>query len=190
MSRYGIVYDANKCIGCQACNVACRAENKVPDGVSRLQVWLEGPQGDYPQLVMNFHRQSCVMCDNPPCVAVCPTGASYINADKLVEINVDKCVGCKYCITACPYQARFINPATGAASKCTFCYDNRVSKGEKPACVANCVTGALTFGDLDDPQSAVRRVLTANRAVAPKAYLGTKPKVLTIPNRRGGEEIG
>ncbi|SDF68254.1 4Fe-4S dicluster domain-containing protein [Sporolituus thermophilus] len=185
--RYGLVYDSNKCIGCQSCSVACRAENKVPDGVSRLQVWIEGPKGRFPNLVMDFHRQSCVMCDNAPCVSVCPTGASYTNKDGVNLVDEKKCVGCKYCVTACPYQARFINPKTGAADKCTFCYTNRTAKGQKPACVAVCPTGALTFGDLNDPQSEVRAALSKNYIVKPKQHLGTRPKVTTIPNWRGGE---
>lgn len=186
--RYGILYDSNRCIGCQSCSVACRAENDVPDGVYRLQVWIEGPKGTYPDLTMDFHRQSCVMCDNPPCVPVCPTGASYINKDKVTLVDSDKCVGCKYCVTACPYQARFINPVSGAADKCTFCYENRVLKGQNPACVASCPVSALTFGDLNDPKSEIRIALHGQYAEKPKEYLGTDPKLVTIPNRRGGGE--
>lgn len=186
--RYGMVYDSNKCIGCQACSIACRAENKVPDGVSRLQVWIEGPKGKFPALAMDFHRQSCVMCDNAPCVSVCPTGASHINKDGVNMIDTKKCVGCKYCVVACPYQARFINPVTGAADKCTFCYETRVSKGQKPACVSNCPTSALTFGDLDDAKSDIRTVLGAQYTVKPKEHLGTRPKLATVPNRRGGDK--
>jgi polysulfide reductase chain B len=185
--RFGMVYDSNKCIGCQACSVACRAENKVADGISRLQVWIEGPKGEFPVLRMDFRRQSCVMCDKPSCVPVCPTGASFINQAGVTLVDAKKCVGCKYCINACPYQARYMNPATGSADKCTFCFENRASKGQKPACVSTCLTGALTFGDLNDPKSEVRAVLGKQRAEKPKAYLGTNPKLMTIPNWRGGE---
>jgi polysulfide reductase chain B len=182
-----MVYDSNKCIGCQACSVACRAENKVPDGVYRLQVQIEGPRGKFPALAMDFHRQSCVMCDEAPCVGVCPTGASHTNKDGVNLVDAKKCVGCKYCVTACPYQARFINPLSGAADKCTFCYENRVARGQKPACVAGCITGALTFGDLNDPKSEVRTALAAQYTVKPKEHLGTRPKLATVPNRLGGD---
>jgi polysulfide reductase chain B len=184
--RYGMLYDSNRCIGCQACSVACRAENKVPDGVYRLQVWIEGPRGTYPNLTMDFHRQSCVMCDNAPCVSVCPTGASYTNKDGVNLVDASKCVGCKYCVTACPYQARFINPVTGSAGKCTFCYDNRVLKGQKPACAATCPTSALTFGDLNDAKSEISVALGKQYTVKAKEHLGTNPKLATIPNWRGG----
>lgn len=184
--RYGILYDSNRCIGCQSCSVACRAENKVPDDVSRLQVWIDGPKGDYPNLTMDFHRQSCVMCDNAPCVPVCPTGASYNNKEGVNLVAAAKCVGCKYCIAACPYQARFINPVTGAADKCTFCYENRVQQGQKPACVSICPTGALLFGDLNDSKSDIRIASSKQYVVRPKEHLGTQPKLTTIPNRRGG----
>lgn len=185
--RYGMVYDSNRCIGCQSCSVACRAENKIPDGVSRLQVWVEGPKGKFPALRMDFHRQSCVMCENAPCVSVCPTGASYTNAEGVNLVETKKCIGCKYCIAACPYQARFINPQSGAADKCTFCYENRVKKGQKPACASACPTGALSFGDLDDARSEARTSMAGRQLVKPKDHLGTKPKVMTVPNWRGGE---
>lgn len=185
--RYGMVYDSNKCIGCQSCALACRAENKVPDGVSRLQVWLEGPKGKFPKLSMDFHRQSCVMCENSPCVHVCPTGASYTNEEGVNMVNDKKCVGCKYCITACPYQARFINPSTGAADKCNFCYETRTKQGMQPACVSICPTGALAFGDLNDPKSPVRKALAQSHTVKAKEHLGTKPKLATVPNWRGGD---
>lgn len=185
--RYGMVYNSNTCIGCQACAIACRASNRVPDGVSRLQVRIIGPKGTYPNLTMDFERKSCVQCENSPCISVCPTGASYKNADGVVMIDKKKCVGCKYCLVACPYQARFINPTTGMAEKCDFCYESRTSKGEKPACAAGCPMSAITFGDMNDSKSEVRQVLNKQRAVRPKEHLGTKPQVLSIPNWRGGE---
>jgi len=182
---YGMLFDSNLCIGCQSCSIACRAENKVPDDVYRLQVRIEGPKGTYPDLTMDFTRQSCVMCDQAPCVPVCPTGASYTNKVGVNTVDEQKCVGCKYCVIACPYQARFVNPVTGAADKCTFCYDNRVVKGDKPACVSVCPTGALIFGDLTDPQSEIRQAMKRH-VMRPKEHLGTKPKLIHIPNKRGG----
>lgn len=184
MARYGMLFDATKCIGCQSCSIACREANHVPDGVSRLQVWID-TRGTFPTTMMDFHRQSCVMCDNPPCVSVCPTGASHINADGVTLVDAEKCIGCKYCVLACPYQARFINPVTHVADKCTFCYENRVSKGLKPACVAQCPTGALQFGDLEDPTSDVSKARAATFYVAPKEYLGTDPKLVSVPSKGG-----
>lgn len=183
--RYGMLFDSNRCIGCQSCSVACRAENKVPDNVYRLQVRIDGPKGEYPNLVMDFARHSCVMCDNAPCVPVCPTGASYTNREGINLVDAQKCVGCKYCVNACPYQARFANPVTGAADKCTFCYESRIKKGEKPACVSICPASALIFGDLNDPKSEICLALK-RYTIQPKEYLGTKAKLNVVPNKRGG----
>lgn len=182
MPKYAMAFDANRCIGCQSCSIACREENRVPEGVSRLQVWIES-RGSYPNPSVEFHRQSCVMCESPPCVPVCPTGASYINEDGVTLVDADRCVGCKYCILACPYDARFINPVTRAADKCTFCYSNRVSQGLLPACVAQCPTGALAFGDLEDPDSDVHKALKGKYYVVPKEHLGTDPKMVIIPGK-------
>ncbi|MBP1763263.1 MAG: polysulfide reductase-like protein, subunit [Firmicutes bacterium] len=184
--KWAMVYDANKCIACQACSVACRVENNVPENLYRLQVQMEGPNGVYPKLGMNFHRQSCVMCNNPPCVPVCPTGASHINNEGVTLVDNNKCIGCKYCIVACPYKARFVNSVTSAADKCTFCWGTRVSKGQKPACVEQCITGALLFGDLNDPNSEVNVYLRNHHHILSKEHLNTKPKLYIIPSQRGG----
>lgn len=185
--RYGMLYDSNACIGCQACSVACRAEHKVSEEVHRLQVRIEGPKGEFPNLRMDFKRQSCVMCDAAPCVPVCPTGASYMNEDGVNMMDAEKCVGCGYCITACPYDARYLDPKTGAADKCTFCYETRIKTGEKPACVSVCPTSALFFGDLSDSGSEVSGALKKQYTMQYKAHLGTKPKLFVVPNRHGGE---
>jgi polysulfide reductase chain B len=137
---------------------------------------------------MDFHRQACVMCDNAPCVNVCPTAASYISQDGVIIVNEKKCVGCGYCITACPYKARFTNPVSKAVDKCTFCYENKVKKNQNPACVSACPFSALTFGDFNDKNSQVNVMLMKTNPVSPKKELGAKPKVLTIPNWRGGEK--
>ncbi|MBP2631857.1 MAG: polysulfide reductase, subunit [Firmicutes bacterium] len=186
--RYGMLYDSNACIGCQACSIACRGENKVHDDVHRLQVRIEGPKGEYPNLRMDFHRQSCVMCDNAPCVPVCPTGASYTNEEGINMVDEKKCVGCGYCITACPYQARYLDPKTGVADKCTFCYENRVKQDEKPACVSICPTNALIFGDLNDSNSEICKAIKKQATVKYKESLNTNPKLIVIPNRHGGEK--
>ena len=185
--KYGMIHDSNLCIGCQACNVACRCENEIPNSVYRLQVWIQGPQ-ELPDGFMNYsyHRQSCVHCDNAPCVNVCPTKASYKNEDGIVLINTDLCVGCLYCVEACPYKARYAHPTTKAPDKCTFCYESRLSRGEDPACVSVCPTDALTFGDLNDKTSKISHTLSQKTTYKQKEHLGTQPKMHIAPNKRGG----
>ncbi|MGP1449585.1 MAG: 4Fe-4S dicluster domain-containing protein [Wolinella sp.] len=187
--KYGMIHDENLCIGCQACSIACRSENNIPDGVYRLQVWVQGPKRlNDGSLSFNYHRQSCVQCDNTPCVTVCPTKASYVNQDGIVSIDVDLCVGCLYCVAACPYQARYVDPVTKAPDKCNFCKDTRLARGEEPACVTVCPTDALTFGGINNPNSPISKKLARNVSVRPKESLGTQPKLYIIPNKRGGIE--
>ena len=185
--KYGMIHDGNLCIGCQACSIACRSENKIPDSVYRLQVWIKGPN-ELPNgtLGFDYHRQSCVQCENTPCVSVCPTKASYKNVDGIVLIDVDLCVGCLYCVAACPYQARFVHPVTKAPDKCTFCHESRLSRGEEPACVTVCPTDALIFGDLNDTKSKINQVLSNKVTYRQKESLGTNPKMFIVPNKKGG----
>lgn len=185
MSRkYRMIHDENLCIGCQACSVACRSENNVPDGVFRLQVKIE-VKGKFPDLKMDFKRQSCVMCDNAPCVDVCPTGASFQTFDGLVHVHDRLCVSCKYCVIACPYNARYTDPVTKSIGKCTFCFENRVARGKEPACVSVCPTDALVFGDIDDTSSDVYEKANKHYTLFPKAHLGTMPKLAFVPNKKG-----
>lgn len=183
--KYVMIHDENLCIGCQACSVACKNENNVPEGVYRVQVRAE-MKGVFPNLQTNFSRFSCAMCENTPCVSVCPTGASFVNKDGIVLIDESICVGCKYCVLACPYDARFENPITGAISKCTFCYENRVSNNLEPACVSVCPTDALIFGDANDANSEVSKVIKTHDIYYPKEEFGTKPKLGFIKNKKGG----
>ncbi|ABV88355.1 MULTISPECIES: 4Fe-4S dicluster domain-containing protein [Shewanella] len=184
--RYVLVHDENKCIGCQACNVACRSENNVPESVTRIQVRIEGPYGNFPHLHFKYNRVSCEQCENAPCVKVCPTGAAYVNDDGIVSINEKKCVGCLYCVAACPYKVRFINPETRVPDKCDFCKETRLARGEEPACVTVCPTQALVFGDANDMTSEVRKVLDTKNHYQQKVNLGTEPRVYRIPSRKGG----
>ena len=185
MKKYMMIHDENLCIGCQACSVACRSENNVPDGLYRLQVRAV-MKGTFPKLKTDFIRQSCVMCDDAPCVEVCPTGASFKTAEGVTLLNSKICVSCKYCILACPYDARFVDPITHAIGKCTFCYTNRTSKGLQPACVSVCPTDALVFGDVNDAGSGVNKLLAKTSVEYPKAYLNTKPRLANIKNKKGG----
>lgn len=188
--NYIMVHDERRCIGCQACSVACRSENLVPEGVTRLQVRIEGPKGIAPHLYFQYPRVSCQQCENAPCVTVCPTGASYVTEEGLISVKESLCVGCLYCLAACPYKVRFIDPEHKAADKCNFCKESRLSKGQLPACVDICPTSALVFGDLNDPHSEVSQLLSTEITYQSKTYLGTKPRVYRIPTKQGGIDNG
>ncbi len=172
--RYGFVIELDLCIDCRACMVACSVENRVPIGKHRNWVYTIGPTGTFPELGMHFQAGNCMHCANPPCERVCPTGATSRRADGLVEIDQDKCIGCRYCMQACPYDARYFDEKKGVTDKCTGCV-HRVEAGEEPACVQACMTGARLFGDLNDPTSEVSRVLATHpsHVLAPEA--GTEP---------------
>lgn len=189
-TRYVMIHDERRCIGCQACSVACRSENKVPESVNRLQVRILGPHGEIPNLYFQYPRVSCQQCANPPCVSVCPTGASYVGEDGIVSVKQHLCVGCLYCLAACPYKVRFINPVNKAADKCNFCKETRLKRDELPACVDICPTGALTFGNLNDPQSPVNKILATAISYQSKTHLGTQPSIYRIPTKKGGIKNG
>ncbi len=189
-TNYVMIHDERRCIGCQACSVACRSENEVPMSVFRLQVHIEGPYGTVPDLYFKYHRVSCQQCADTPCVAVRPTGASYVGDDCIVSVKEKLCVGCQYCLAACPYKVRFINPVTKAADKCNFCKDSRLKREGIPACVDICPTKALTFGDRNDPKSEVVKLLNTEITYQNKPYLGTKPRMYRIPTKKGGISNG
>lgn len=188
--RYAMLHDESKCIGCTACMDACREVNNVPEGVSRLTIIRSGPYGEFPDISYDFFRHSCQHCSNAPCVAVCPTGASYIDIKNgIVDVNPDLCVGCQYCVAVCPYRVRYINPVTKTADKCNFCRNTNLAQGKLPACVEACPTKALTFGDLNDPQSDISNKLRQNQYYRTKVSLGTDPNLYHIPNKQGEIEL-
>ncbi len=177
MARYGMVIDLKLCIGCNACTMACKAEHGTQPGVFWGRV-LEKEWGKYPKVTRLFMPVLCYHCSDPLCVAVCPTGASHKSEEGLVLIDYDKCAGCRACIANCPYPARtyvskrrYYFPDTeipygkrdllrheGVVQKCDFCRE-RLLAGDQPACVEICPTSCREFGDLDDPDSEVRRLI-------------------------------
>lgn len=183
--KYAMIFNAQLCIGCQSCSIACRSENEIPDGLYRLRVKVNSPKGVFPKLAFDFERFSCQMCEHTPCVSVCPTKASFMDDNGIVDIDAKKCVGCLYCIAACPYNARFLNTKTKIPDKCDFCKDTHLKSDGEPACVSVCPTDALTFGDLENPNDKIYEALSAQNFVRRKEHLGTKPKLFTIPNRKG-----
>jgi tetrathionate reductase subunit B len=179
MSRYAMVIDPKRCIDCKACMVACTAENRVPVGQHRNWVRSE-LSGRFPELSLRIEPGQCMHCDNPPCVRVCPTGASYISRfDGIVKIDPDSCIGCRYCMQACPYDARSFDEQRGIVDKCTFCA-HRVAAGLQPACVETCPTKTRVFGDLEDPDSEVSRLLRTHAVEQKKTEAGTGPNLYYI----------
>ena len=157
-TKLGMLIDLSLCIGCNACAVACKQENDVP--LTNFNTWIESFDVERPDgrvARANVPKQ-CNHCDNPICVSVCPTGASYKAADGTVQIDEEKCIGCKYCMAACPYGARYAIVETGVVGKCTYCA-HRSENGLLPACVSTCVTKARIFGDLNDPDSDISKAI-------------------------------
>lgn len=211
---YGMVIDLDKCTCCQSCTIACKAENNVPYSTpedykrQRMISWhrvIVSTVGKYPSAKMQIYPMPCFHCENAPCVKVCPTRASYKRKDGLVIIDQKICIGCKYCMIACPYGARFFNfkkqegkeyhnpdvplRKEGVVEKCTFCVhriDKAVKEGKKvgnpdgevtTACNEACPAGARYFGDLDDPNSVVSKLLGARKGVQLRQDLLTNPSV-------------
>ena len=174
--RLGMAIDLALCIGCNACAVACKMENGV--GLGHFNTWVESWDVDRDGDVRRASvPKLCNHCANPACVSVCPTGASYVDADGSVQIDAGKCIGCKYCMAACPYGVRYLVEETGDVHKCTFCH-HRSSNGLLPACVGTCVTKARVFGDLNDPDSDVSKLLAeAGGGEVLLADMGMEPSV-------------
>ena len=153
MARYTMAIDLNRCMNCRACNAACKETNGVDIGyfwnwVSRKSPLIVGENGG-PSHDFYYLPMQCQHCDNPPCVEVCPTGASMKMEDGVVLIDAEQCIGCQQCIPACPYGVRYLNEDKNVVEKCRLCYD-RITEGELPQCVQNCVGMAKWFGDLDE----------------------------------------
>jgi len=197
--NYAMGIDIHKCIGCGRCADACKKENQVPAEPVFFRTWVEryviptegetrvdSPNGGidgFPELKGEkdilrtfFVPKLCNHCANPPCVQVCPVGATFISQDGVVLVDETYCVGCRYCIQACPYGARYLHPTKKVADKCTFCY-HRLTKGLLPACVEVCPTQARVFGEVGKGSSPLRRFLRFNDVTVLKPSLNTEPKV-------------
>jgi Fe-S-cluster-containing dehydrogenase component len=196
---YGMGVDIRKCIGCGRCVQACKAENDVPLEPYYFNTWVEryeirtggdvaveSPNGGiegFPAMGNEggirrtfFVPKLCNHCENAPCVQVCPVGATFSTEDGVVLVDDEYCIGCGYCIQACPYGARWFHPEKHVAAKCTFCY-HRVVKGLVPACVEVCPTGARIFGEVEKRMTPLARFMRFNKIQVLKPHLNTKPKV-------------
>lgn len=201
MPRLGMVIDLARCVGCDACTVACQTENGTPQGIQYAPVFRK-EIGKFPQAKVLFLPTLCMHCAEPPCMKACPTGAiSKREQDGIVLVDQDKCCGSRACVAACPYGAMHFyderlgmygeeitepedyglrNFTVGTAQKCTFC-SHRVDRGLDPACVVTCPTHCRIFGDLDDPQSKVSRLLRERNSVSLRPDAGTGPSVRYLP---------
>ena len=204
MTKLAIGVNLRRCIGCNTCALACKMQNNVPDGMLWNRVLTEGcerfdsAEGTYPNLSRTYLPLACQHCENPACERVCPTGATYKDDKGRVEIDYDKCIGCRMCMAACPYNARTFNwnepvRATGASygdarvpergrgvmEKCTLCKE-RTDEGDEPMCVRCCPADARVFGDLDDPDSAVSRLRRKQSAEVLLEEKGTRPQVFYV----------
>jgi len=197
---YGMGIQVDKCIGCGSCVAACKAENDVPEEPFYFRTWVEryvihddgrvqvdSPDGGIRGFTSRqedgasvlrafFVPKLCNQCDNPPCVQVCPVGATFKTEDGVILVDSDYCIGCRYCIQACPYGARYLDPRTKTADKCTFCY-HRIKQGLLPACVEVCPTQARVFGELTSRASPLRRMMRMSELQVLKPSLNTEPKV-------------
>ncbi|MFC1757641.1 4Fe-4S dicluster domain-containing protein [Planctomycetota bacterium] len=196
---YGFLVDTSTCIGAGKCLTACRVENNVPEG--QYRTWVERyihfkdgriqvdqvPESGYAgsdvekvdeDLVERayFVPKLCNHCEDAPCNQVCPTHASITSPEGVELVDPDLCIGCAYCVQACPYGVRFVNHETGNADKCTWCY-HRIMREEQPACVEACPVDARVFGRLDDPESEINKRLATVPTHVLKEHLGTHPKL-------------
>jgi Fe-S-cluster-containing dehydrogenase component len=207
--------DTTACIGCGRCVGACKAENGVPEAAEYNRTWVErhsvgidgtvyvdAPEGgingfpasstaaaaaDQTIVASAFVPRLCMQCENPPCVSVCPVGATYRTPEGIVLVDQSRCIGCGYCVVACPYGARYLVPEggrsptgnAGVADKCTWCY-HRITAGRDPACVEVCPVQARVFGDLADPDSPIQSIVKAPGVGLLHPELGTRPRVFYV----------
>ena len=206
--RWAFLVDTTKCIGCGLCVTACKTENEIPFDAPVTRPWVEryvvtkdgethadSPMGardgftdpaireqeyDADDIAKAFFvPKLCNQCENPACVQVCPVGATYQTHDGVVLVDREWCIGCGYCIMACPYGVRFFHPEHKVADKCNFCY-HRITKGLNPACVQACAFGARRIANLRDPDDPVTQIILTERVSVLKDEYGTKPHVFYL----------
>lgn len=176
--NYGFVIDQSKCIGCHACTVACKSEHDVPLGVYRTHVkYVE--KGTFPDTRRTFSVHRCNHCEDAPCTTICPTSALHTRPDGIVDFDNRRCIGCRACMQACPYDALYIDPSSHTAAKCNFCA-HRLDGGYEPACVIVCPVEAIVSGDLADPTSKVARLAGREKVTVRKPEKATRPSVFYI----------
>lgn len=176
MARYGMLINTKRCVGCYSCRIACQMKNDLSDTEGFIH-FAHLENGTYPTVSNEVVPMQCMHCEDAPCEKVCPTHATHITDSGVVLVDETKCIGCKYCIAACPYNVRITIKETGVVEKCRFCWDG--DKPGDPACVKTCITGARVFGDLDDPTSDVAKAIQKYNA-QPLAGKLTEAKVFYV----------
>ena len=176
--RFGMVIDLRRCFGCHSCSVACKAQFDVPLGVWRSFV-ITTEKGTYPNVKRQFLPVLCNHCENTPCLKGCPAKAIIRDGNGVVKQLEKECIGCGYCIQTCPYKMRFKHPVKKVASKCNFCAE-RVEQGLVPSCVNTCNAKARIFGDFNDPNSEVSKLICQHPVNVLLPEQNTKPKVYYI----------
>jgi molybdopterin-containing oxidoreductase family iron-sulfur binding subunit len=235
-ARWGMVIDQGRCVGCWTCAVGCKEINNQPLGSWWNRILTEAPgetagettravaepasdaidvpHGTFPHVALAYLPVACQHCEDAPCVKVCPVGATFHDDDGVVLIDFERCIGCRYCMAACPYGIRIFDwgepkhdpdftvgygkdyrkngrlvftpdRPRGVVEKCTLCVE-RIDVGEQPFCVEVCPAGARVFGDLDDPKSEVSVLVNEQGAAQLLSDLGTDPRVFYLPVRERG----
>ena len=177
MAKYALLIDKSRCTGCSACSIACGQHNQLGLKVNynRLE-FVE--KGSYPNVRMEVVPVQCMHCDVPPCGLVCPTQATYKREDGLVLVDANKCIGCYYCMTACPYDARNVNE-DGIPEKCRWCIEY-LSEGEQPPCSSTCMNEVRLFGDIEDPNSELNKKLATVDTYQLIPEKGTQPRIYYV----------
>ena len=214
MPRWAMVIDLEKCTACQTCTVACKVGNGLGPLVQRVTI-LEKELGKYPDVLRLYIPKRCMNCGEPACIDVCPSGATEQRDDGVVTVDQDKCIGCRYCMMACPYNARMFHGldqsyhdtpskwelqrypehTVGVVDKCDFCIarvDEGIEQGltpgvdpdATPLCVISCIASALTFGDMDDPDSEVSGLISSRGGVQLLPEMETDPSIYYLPKRK------